>query len=360
MCVGNVQFAAEPPKAQQMVTLLSAPLIGPQADWIIDLGIALSTIVDFGNRDHTGAFMFANVELVESVATTGVDRVLVDAVRQNKGRGLLSRLAWLTESAVLQQSMVSGDYVTGLVMQTLYDPKSRALNVSQDVLNADPLKASAFKAMRDNVTLARNVVLAAMARSVEDRLGNSSLAEAISYRKSNYRRALENFWTLGGCVKVNDAIEQLRWVRLNELFPNWRFEYRASEAEKTSETLVEAQIPDLADSRFPIKTLVADCPPSTADIFDVTTPTNTRESPGSGFVVVLGDIYVILPSPAVFAEGLLTQDNGLTVALANRDRVAQALVDRDVANVLREESMVDADPNRSFEDMSSELLINAK
>jgi hypothetical protein len=97
------------------------------------------------------------------------------------------------------------------------------------------------------------------------------------------------------------------------MLPNWRFEYRATSAERQKDAL-------------------KNCP---AEVVD--DPTNPSAPPalGNGIAVTFGDFYVLVPSPPVLAGGVFEQSDSLRLALAYRDRISQALIDREMGQALK-------------------------
>lgn len=146
---------------------------------------------------------------------------------QKKGADMISKLRWLTEAMVLQQSVAYGDFSAELVEKVLYDNTSRSLKT--DPKNLDPLRAAALRAMRSNPVLARNVVLLAMRHAIADKLGGPERAEAYLYRQSYYSVALLNFSSSQSCLGNPNAL-----IALSDLFPNWQFQYRVESNNKKS------------------------------------------------------------------------------------------------------------------------------
>jgi hypothetical protein len=102
--------------------------------------------------------------------------------------------------------------------------------------------------------------------------------------------------------------------KLGALFPNWRFEYWVTRAQKqTDATLNNCPTEFEPDPNSPA------LPPAR----------------GSGVGVSLADFYVLAPSPPALAGGLFEQSASLRLALAYRDRISQAIVDRNVAATIR-------------------------
>ena len=118
-----------------------------------------------------------------------------------------------------------------------------------------------------------------------------------------------------------------------DLFPNFAFEYRVTKQEK-----------DTADKK--------DCPLEIAKSFS-----NGSSTPGygTGVSVNIDDFYVTVPSPSVVASGIYEQGDGLRLALAYRDRVSQALIDRNLGAALTASLSPSATPARKA-DLALQLL----
>jgi hypothetical protein len=56
---------------------------------------------------------------------------------------------------------------------------------------------------------------------------------------------------------------------------------------------------------------------------------------GNGTAVSFGDFYALVPSPPVFAGGIFEQSDSLRLARAYRDRISQALIDRELGETLK-------------------------
>lgn len=306
-CFGLVEGASTPPLPDRWRDLLMASLIGPHASGLIDTGMVLATISDFAVRKNSGVFEFVDRTVIERFAENGPTSELRSGLAQRKGEELLQKLRWLTEASVLQQSVTYGDYTATLVEASLYDPATRTLNLAPEVMT--PLKQSAVSAMRANPILARNVVTLAMRHARADAEGGRAQAERVSYNRGYYGMALAHFRGPQACT---GSVEPRRM--LSELFPKWQFDLRVTSAEKQDAAL-SACLPAIEPD-----------------------PNSAAPAPyfGSGIAVTLApDFYVLVPTAPALATGLFEQPDSLRVALAYRDRVSQALVDRRVAALVK-------------------------
>jgi hypothetical protein len=183
----------------------------------------------------------------------------------------------------------------------LYDPATSALIVDP----RDELQDAALSALRENPVLARNVVMIAMRHSISDALGGAIAAD-LQYQQTYYGLGLDNLRS-APC----DA-STLPFVKLNELFPNWKFEHRVTEEEKTT-------------------SIYKDCPAEVREDISKDTPVTDL---GAGIAISLGNFYVVVPSPLVLATGTFEQTNSLRMALFYRDRLSHAVVDQSIFTML--------------------------
>ncbi len=217
---------------------------------------------------------------------------------------------------LLQQSLIYGDFLAGLIEQVLYDSEKRMLVVDSTDTELKALKGLGLLAMKANPALARNVLMKALRHAIEDDSGGSEKAAALSYRQTYFALGLSDYTGSNPCTAPVSAK-----AKLANLFPNINFEYRVTKQEK-----------DTVDKK--------DCPLETPESFS-----NDSSTPGYGTGVSVGiaDFYITVPSPSVVARGVYEQSAGLQLALAYRDRVSQAFIDRNLADALTE-SMPDATP----------------
>lgn len=331
LCVGLLPRAPKPPVIGRFQTILKAPLIGPNAYWLMDMGISLSTIIDFASRSDDGSFRFVSADHVGKFVTKGPTSDMMTALREGKGSELLQKLRWLSDVTVLQQSLIYGDYLAGLIEQVLYDPEKRTLTVDSTDLETRELKHLGLMAMKANPVLARNVLIKALRHAIEDGSGGANKAAALSYRQTYFALGLSDYTGSNPCTGPAFAK-----AKLANLFPNFTFEYRVTKEEK-----------DTADKR--------ECPLEIAESFseDSSTP-----GYGAGVSVRIEDFYVTVPSPSVVARGVYEQGDGLRLALAYRDRVSQALIDRNLGAALTASLPAMATPTRRA-DLATQLLSKA-
>jgi hypothetical protein len=307
-CFGLVNGDPSAPLKGRWAELLSADLIGPQAIRLIDTGIVLSTVVDFSTRTNNGSFVFVDAQTIEDFSKQGMTDDLRVGLQQLKGETLLTKLTWLAEANVLQQSIAYGDYTAELAEAVLYDRDTHSLNL--DLKNLTVLQQKALDALDANPLLARNVVLLAMRHAAADRLGGGAKADAASYNQTYYALALQDFSTPKACEAAASS-EQ----KLTELFPNWRFEYRVTaEQQQRDKSLSGCAIeyqpdPKKMDWQPPAK--------------------------GSGAAVSVGQFYVLLPSALTLSSGAFELSDSLRLALAYRDRLSQAIIDRKLGSTTK-------------------------
>lgn len=327
ICFGTGFGSATPPRANRWRELMSASLIGPHAFRLIDTGITLATVSDFARRTGAETFVFVKPETLANFSENGPTPDLTDALRERKGVELLAKLQWLAEAMVLQQSITYGDYTAELAETALYDPNTRSLRT--DPQNLTPSQRLALEAMRSNPILARNVVMLAMRHAIRDATGGEAAAEAVRYRQTFYHLALRDFTGPQACNG-----NTLARAKLDELFPNWHFEYRVTDAQKSDSAL-------------------KDCP---AEIRPDFQSNNPLPEFGAGVAVSLGDFYVIAPTPPLLTEGFFEQSDSLRLALAYRDRVSQAIIDRNVVQTVKALAGTGADANDIAEETAFALL----
>lgn len=306
LCFGMVDRSPKPPLPARWSDLLGASLIGPWSTGLVETGITLSTIADFAEANDSGSLAFVNSRMIEEFSKDGPTLELRRALAQRKGLKLLEELRWLTEASLLQQSITYGDYTAQLVEKALYDGATKSLNIDPKV----PLKQQALLAMRSNPILARNVILLAMRHAISDALGGSQKAASSNYLQTYYNLALLDFTGTQRCSSLASQ-------KLGELFPNWKFEYRVTSLQKKNEKGLE------------------ECPTE----FEPD-PNNSTPPPalGSGVAATISDFYVLVPSPLALGDGVFEQPDSLRNALADRDRLSQAIIDRTVGASVRDAS----------------------
>lgn len=308
LCFGVLDNASVPPVATRWKELLNAPLIGPQAARIMDSGITLATIADFAQTDRRGAFVFVPPQEITNFQIGGLTADLKGSIGEQKGVGLLHKLQWLAEAQVIQQSVAYGDYTAGLVEKTLYDPTSRTLTT--DPAKLTPLQQQALAAMRTNPVLARNVVMLAMRQAISDANGGDDKADSISYEETYYTLAFNDLIGSQACSGAS-----LPRQKFANMFPNWPINYWVTEEQVKNDSTLAA------------------CPKEV-----LPDPTSNGPAPpaqGSGVAVTVSDFHVLLPPPLVLAEGDYEQADSLRFALLYRDRINQAIIDRNLLDTLK-------------------------
>jgi hypothetical protein len=310
LCFGVLDGAAKSPLNTRWNDLLNADLIGPQSMRIIDTGITLSALTDFAVRAPDGSFTFPPKRDIEEFSRKGPSEHLKTALGQGGGKGikLLERLRWLSEMMVLQQAITYGDYTAQLIVDNLYDPATRSLNIESAGIAANPVKMSVVDAMKSNPVLARNVVMLSMRRALADKLGSADKAELLAYNRTFYSLALKDLAGPQACS--GGALPR---QKLDELFPNWKFEYYVTAEQRKA-------APSLGN-----------CP---LEYQSDLSQSHTPPGRGAGIAVALPGFYILVPSPLVLSGGVFEESDSLRLALAYRDRINQAIVDRTVARTL--------------------------
>ena len=312
ICFGRLEGAALPPKSTRWGELLGASLLGPQWIRLIDTGIAVASLVSFAQRTDSGTFDFEQAQVIADFWKNGPTPKLRTALAQQSGLRLLYRLRWLTEAAVLQESVSYGDYTAELIEKTLYDPASHSLRTDTKGLTPQQqqLVSLSAQALQWNPILARNVVVLAMRHAMADALGGYDKAAAVRYHANYYGLALQDFSGPQACGNSTLAHE-----KLTELLPNWNFQYVVTSDQKKGDPAL------------------ASCPSEFQP--DPNSPGPTPQLRGAGVATIVGDIYVLVPTPAALASGAYDQSDSLRLALAYRDRLSQAIVDRTVNSTVR-------------------------
>jgi hypothetical protein len=232
ICVGVVPGSHSKPQPAQLQSLLSEPVIGPQAYWVMNMALTFAKIADFATMGADGSFVFAPWYDIEALSKAAPLTQLAKGLAQSKGEDLLKKVQWLSEALVLQQSVMSGSHVAVLIEQVLYDPATHALVSDPNQILADPLKQAAVLVMKVNPIVARNVVMLAARHAIENVQSGStpeerrSKAEDLLHREAYYRLGLNDF-TAGGCPG-----DPAYHKKLVDLFPNWPLVYHATSAQQ--------------------------------------------------------------------------------------------------------------------------------
>jgi hypothetical protein len=356
LCYGLAEGTAAPPRTNRWHDLLNAVLIGPHGMTVIDTGIAVAKLANFGKLDPGVAFRMVDKKDIESLPQKGLSDDLRASLGERKDIKLLEKIRWLAEATALQQSIAFGDYTAELIEQTLYDPKTRALvteptrltgeQILEEAMKGAPRAASAnagetidldamkvvqgaiavafateqikaIEAMKANPILARNVAMLAMRHAIADSLGGSGVADAHRYRMTYYNLGLSDFKVPASCsTDPNDTGALTAKQKLNDLFPNWTFKY----------VVTATQAAD------PQQVQLKNCPQEFAPTGDKPLP-----SRGAGVAVALGkDFYVLAPTPMQLTAGSYELNDSLRLALAYRDRVSQSIIDQNLGTTVRD------------------------
>jgi hypothetical protein len=317
LCYGIQDGSAERPTNGRWHALLNTALIGPLAMTVLDAGMTVAQLINFGVRDPALGYDMVTPEEVRSLPTKGMTRRMRNAVEERGAKDresveLLKSLSWLAEAMVFQQSVTYGNYTAELIEEVLYDRNTRALAINDDV---DPLRRQARLAMEANPVLARNVVTLALRHTMADTSGGPDAADAIGYERSNYSSALSEFTVPASCQSEQEGgyETQVANRHLKELFANWTFEY-----------VVSPEAQNGASFRG--------CPAEFIPNPDSQAPLPRR---GGGVAVKLwSDFYVLAPSPMVLSSGTYESNDGLRIALSYRDKVSQTLIDQQLGETV--------------------------
>ena len=320
MCFGVASGAAEPPHLNRFDDVIHEPLIGPLGMTVIDTGIVVAKLLMFGKLNPGTAFEMVPATDIDKLTNEGMSeqfRVAFSEIEngERKDIALPNRLSWLADVTMLQQSITYGNYTAELVEQAIYNPKTRAIDT--DPANLSGEQAKALEAMKANPVIARNVVMLAMRHAIADALGGADQAEAKLYRETYYGLGLSDFNVPASCsTDANDTGKITARQKLNDLFPNWTFEY----------VVTAAQAAD------PQQAQLKNCAQEFA-------PTGDKPFPGrgAGVAVVLGkDFYTLVPTPMQLVAGSYEFNDSLRLALAYRDRVSQAIIDQNLGKTVRD------------------------
>jgi hypothetical protein len=211
-----------------------------------------------------------------------------------------------------QQSITYGDYTAQLIERALYDPATKSLNDDPKVITGS-LKQEALAAMRANPVLARNVVMLAMRHAIADSLGGPDKADSLLYRQTQYSLARAGFVGKQAC---GDPTPERRDIE--EFLPNWRFQYFVTSEEKQKDSTLNG------------------CPLQYEP--DPSSLAPQLPARGAGVGVTIADFYVLVPPPLTLSSGVFEQPDSVRLALAYRDRLNQAIIDRNVAAAVRDVS----------------------
>lgn len=212
---------------------------------------------------------------------------------------MLTRLEWLAEGYLLQQSMMYGDFIAQLVVNELYDPKTKALIAPPENTALDDPKRLAYQAMMDNETLARNAVVIALRRALTTEQG--------VVQTTAYGMGIAPLKGAAGCDGTTTGSKYLKM-----LLPGWTFTRAETQSAKDADPSLNACM--------------------TANV-------TTQISTGVG--VKIGDLFVKAPIPHALMEGELERPASLRLAQKLITRLASERSD------LKDRSWIDAypDPN---------------
>ena len=261
LCSGVADDQA--PRTDVWKRLLSQPLAGPLASRLIEVGIAVGRWSTFSYYPSANSktVLYVPVSDIENLPAAGLTNRLKLAKAVNRRGEMLARLEWLAEGYLLQQSLLYGDFIAQLVVDELYDPKTKALAKPAD--NAPLSSKLAYQAMVENETLARNVVVIALRRALSTDDG--------VIQTTAYAMGMAKFQGAAGCNGTSTGGQYLRL-----LLPGWTFTRAETEAAKSADPGLSA------------------C--ATA---------NPAAQVASGFGVTLGGLFIKAPIAQTLLEGQL-------------------------------------------------------
>lgn len=307
-CRGIASGSNQPPLPDRVQKMFGDTLIGPNGWGLMDSMIAVSRTATFTWTDGAEQYRFLSPKDLDVKAPP--TEHLKAAATERHGLDLLQAMAPMAELNILQQSVAYGDLVPQLVLDILYDPKTRTLVSQVDQQGAPDVilkQRVALKAMQLNPILGRNVVMLAVRKALADADG--------TFPTTYYRLAIDNFRGSPACAQ--DAVARRK---LADLFPGWKLEYRVEKAALVSEELAECKAGDEDVSR------------------------------GVGLVLDFGGFYVRMPSTEVATEGVFEYPQSLAIALRYRYKIGQELMDRNVSDYFNDLRM-----KADFLDVASQL-----
>lgn len=305
-------------------------MLGPQVERVIELGMLVATLTDLSFDTRNDQIQLVKAADLEGIGKRSLSKDLRAAIKDRNGLNLLLGLSYLAEAFVLQQSIMYGDYTAQIAEEALYDKETKTLNPTPTDPAAKVKAQAALEAIKANPVLARNVVLLALRHAIADSQGGFGEAEKVNYLEREYRWAYMHFVDGDRCG--NDEIALWRWKRM---FPGWNIEYRASRSEKAGDAKL------------------ANCPDAqTLDLGG-----NPQLDLGSGPSLKLTqDFYVTLPSSMEMSIGRFEQPVSLLRALALRDKVNQAIGERNMSETIAATVSEYGDPEAMFKRVSLHLL----
>ena len=287
ICQGLPTGTKSKPREDSWSNVLNDSLVGPQAIRIIDAGIVLSSMADFLYREQGAYKTVPETDLISVGSSAVFSKTMLTAQREKRAETLLERLHWLSEAYVLQQSVAYGDVTTANVADVLYDSDKRALRT--EAAPGNEVQALALLAMKTNPVLARNVVMIGMRRALMTTVKSGDRNVELP-ATTIYALGVSNYSGASACV--DDPIAK---DRLTKALPNWNFSFRAEKSQRVSGQPLER------------------CKESDPDL-DI----------GGGLVVVFKDFEVKAPTPRAIYAGELEYPASLRIALAYRQKIAEA------------------------------------
>lgn len=334
ICFGQPRAKPSLPQVQTFESLIRSEPLGPLVSFVINSGVVVSTFLNFVDD----ADNFATRSEIEGLLINGPTGTLKAAIeargraRKNGEEELLDRLLILADAYIFQQAMVAGDYTVELLLDVLYDDKTRSLKTGTRRKAEDDIpeiERLALEALRQNPMLARNVVMAAMRRNRE------AAGDRWPTGMTNYARSVAQFVGLDACRRAPLAVE-----KMSALFPNWEFEFRAREDERGT----DAKPGPLKDCKLAERSPELDRPFAGSGL---SVPMRTRHDKKDI------DFYVLVPSPLALATGTYEYPASLLNAIFLRDRVTQAIAVRDIGRDSAILAELDANPKLAIEVLNS-------
>jgi hypothetical protein len=269
LCIGASNEDA--PRPDVWRSLLYPQLAGPFASRLIEEGTAVGLWSTFSYiSGNSKSVLYVPASDIENLPAAGMTNKLKLAMAANRRGGMLTRLEWLAEGYLLQQSLLYGDFITQLVVEELYDPNTRTLTTPAD--GAPLAKKLAYQAMVANETLARNAVVIALRRALST---DDGVVQTTAYAMG--------ITTLQGAAACDGTATGTQYLKL--LLPGWTFTRAETEAAKKADPALGACATANPDAQI-----------------------------ATGFGVKLGGLFVKAPIPQTLLEGQLERPASLRLA----------------------------------------------
>ncbi|NHZ91550.1 hypothetical protein F2P45_21440 [Massilia sp. CCM 8733] len=295
------------PDANRLPNILAPTLIGPMAPKTIELGLLMSDMADLLHKQNGETdFDFMNSDDIDTLMRGQLSKRGRSSLDQQKGLHLLKAIDRFSLNWLIQQSVIFGDHTAYLVTEVLYDTESNALFVKDPGPDMKAEKRAfivgALNAMKANSSLARNVVLLGLRKSLRQRYGKLPVV--------NYEIGWKGLLEPAACRGSGAFAERLNNLlqpSKPSLSANWSFRRIATPAEAGKGAAYEGcPVDDSADKRA-----------------------------GTGVAVQFDGFHVRLPNPKQLEQGNLEQPASLRQAIFYRNKVTQALVARNLLSTAK-------------------------